>query len=123
MQDAPHPATVPAGLPATLEAPLPVRRRNHALAADMGAATAMAIDLGLVAVMIGSFLTGISSHTFLGSSLVSEFGRGFRFRLLAVFSQASFEQAIVVLLAVLLTAAVPTDQPSSLRRPALYVAS
>ena len=93
------------------------------VAADIGAATALAIDVGLVLVMIGSFLNGISSHTFLGSSLVSEFGRGFRFRLLAVFSEASFEQAVVVLLAILLTVAVPAERPSILRRPALFGAS
>ena len=88
-------------------------------AADIGAGTALAIDIGVILLMIGSFLTGTSSHSFVGSTLISEFDRGFRFRLLAVFSEASFEQAVIVLVAILLTVSVPAERPSVVRRWAL----
>ena len=117
-----HPATVAPAVPATVPS-VGSRRRGQLFSADMGAMAALTINLGLIAVMLGSFLSGISSHSFLGSSLVSEFDRGFRYRLLAVFSQASFDQAVFIVVSIMLTVAVPAERPSTMRRTALYCAS
>ena len=91
--------------------------------ADIGAGLAFAIEVGVLLQFIGSILTGWSSHSFVGSALVSEVERSGRFRLLEVFSPASFEHAVILLVAVLLTVSVPTERPSVMRRPALAFAA
>jgi hypothetical protein len=87
--------------------------------ADIGAVIALAIELGVLLQLTGSIFISRSSRIFVGSTLVAEAEGGARFRLLEVFSQASFEQAVIVLVAILLTVSAPTDRRSPLRPAAL----
>jgi hypothetical protein len=91
--------------------------------ADVGAAMACAIEVGVLLQLVGSLVISRGTRVFVGSSLIAEVDRGIRYRLLEVFGQASFELAVIVVVAILLTVTVPTERRSVLRRPALAAAA
>jgi hypothetical protein len=120
---APAPVSSPflpvSATPAQVVAPAAAGWSGSRWLADIGAVIALAIELGVFLQLMGSIFVSRSSRIFVGSTLIAEAEGGARFRLLEVFSQASFEQAVIVLVAILLTVSAPTHRRSPLRPAAL----